>query len=166
MVKPRSKINVAVIISAVGIIFVSYWIVNGCAIGWHSAKYQNILKSDLPTGVICVNQILNTSGRERSTYSYRAVFKGESSLLLAYLEKLGMKEVQIEKHTGAIYFKKERMKWWDPPSLAKQNIYRLFQRQCEWPADIGQNYYITQAELNDNKLYLVQFGKIESLREK
>ena len=50
------------------------------------AGYREVLQRELPEGVYCIAQRLNTSGRERRMYDYRIVFGGNSVALMEFQE--------------------------------------------------------------------------------
>jgi len=129
-----------------------------------NAGYRDVLRIELPNGVKCVAQVMNTSGRDRVRYDYWLLLQGDSEALLAYVKLLAMDEVDVAVVGGSGYMSGNRMKWWSPPSLSGKSGYRSFRKQhLGVPASEDSQFSMTRAELAGDKLYLLQVGDIKSL---
>lgn len=128
-----------------------------------SLGYSEVLQQELPEGIHCVGQQMNTSGRERRMYDYRVVFRGNTDVLLNFLELLELSEKDLGTYSGPRYMRKEPMAWWTPPSVTGEAGYRLFQKSTGRLNAPGERFLLVQAELATNRLYMVQFGDIETL---
>jgi hypothetical protein len=164
MVKKRGVKFIKIVGLSIGVIGIIYVIAIAPYLSDQLKGYKTVLKVELPVGVKCTHQRLNTTGRERMIYDYRLVLAGDIKSLLTFVRSLGLKEENLNNYHGDRYLDGGKEQWWDPPSTKIANIeYRFFQKEQGVPNANGDFFCITQAELFHTNLYLIQIGDIKSL---
>jgi hypothetical protein len=131
---------------------------------WFSG-YQDVLEVDLPAGVKCTHQRLNTTGRNRTWYDFRGVLEGDNKALLSFVRLLNFQEENRVLYGEPRYMSAYQMKWWNP-SWNKGGEYRIFTRRTGTLYNVdGVPYIHNEVLLTSNQLFLVQVGDIKTVRK-
>ena len=136
------------------------------------ADFRDIIRIELPKGIRCVNQKVNTFGRDRTSYDYHLVLQGDKNALLSFIKLLEVTEVERAAVPpdgpppyGFKWMGAQPMKWWDPPSVRGIECRQYSREYGNFDGKVSSRYYMTHIELTGDKLYLFQSGDIITLRE-
>jgi hypothetical protein len=128
--------------------------------------YRHVLGVELPEGVECVGELYNQTGIDRTWYDYHGAFQGGHTCLLSYLTALRLEEKDRTNFNGTINMGwVTSYAWWAPPSTAGCGEYTFFEKKIGFSGD-NRPFIKAQAELVGDRLFIVQFGDIKSLKRK
>ena len=128
------------------------------------ADYTVVLRTELPKGCECVYQRLSATGKDRTIYSLSMVVQGKTNLLTALVGELGLEKTNQRQFPESRYINKNRFKDWYPVKESTINELLLFRKGGGGdPDEFGD--LCSEAEIIDNKLYLVRIGTVESLKK-